>query len=1552
MVLLHPRESPSAMAGHRSSPDEELHPVFIDTSLGTHFAVSARHTDTVADLRRMLIPGHLSSFPGFGEIRIEAIKVKRRGHFYRLQDPIPLRHIFKRKDYWYIYLDASASASAVYLEEIIVHDGPASDKAPVSQIDGLNAGRGTDDGETAIGDESMDGGLVGAASGSRKKLKSDETLKCHEQEDLVFHPRFGGSTSHSQEKTTDFKSELIIKQLDNNDSSEKKAQEASPVQNQVFIEAESSVQSGLKGGVDLAPLSYHGHPDGDEGAQKDDVSHVSSATNLDQSMLTSKKRKKPSQKKESSKRKDVNSNGEHGLEQVDGSRGAIPEAKPKESAAIENSGKQITDDMALVDEQVAPADVGDGSRVQKGLNLLLRESAELSGRVVADERSEKGDAISNSLATGMPENGSSRDKRKKSTHKRDLSRKTTAAPTEELELKRVENSSGTSYLAKHNKPDNKEDVIEKITVNTVVVHDQGAVANADLQGGIQHGPELVLGEINGQVNEKGATVSNMSVDDVGKNASAKKRKKSSQRKERSKKKNIDANQENLPKHVDDLVVNEKSENVIQADEEALNTDAGDVSRVQNDLLQEENNGKFMDYETIRGVTGFASHDPFIISVMEDKSSAKKRKKSRRTNDSSKQQPHDPDEKHVQGQAPIDKHRPKQIEVPEDVSAVPEPEEQDNTGKNIEENLDDTMSVHEQVLRADANYGGEVQNGSELALREENNSQIPGDVAISGTGKGHVAIELLASGVVGDESSKKKTKKSTDKPSKRKTVSPETLGQKLDVKKVLVMHVEDSVGANSSVETKDANNKEKIIKEKPADVVVVNEKTFDYNAGDGMLEENNELLHGDEANDEAKRVHSPPDSLASGDIEDELSKKKKTKSTTRPSKKKIDHTDENLALKQDQKEKVVLMHGEDSASIHEQTFDVDANDRVQEENNKQFNGDEANGEAKKVNLALDLLASCVMEVESSKKKTEKPLNKQNQKRTLHLEKLVLKQDPKEKVAPKYVKDSVGANTSAETKEADNEQKCKENSVNVVVAHEQTFDADTGDRVQEGNNEQFDGAEANGEASKVNLALNLLASYVMEDESCKRKTKVATNKQNKKKSLQLEEKLTWKHDPKENVVPKQVKDYVGPNTSAETKEADNKENSADLVVVHQQTFDADAVDQVREENNEHLYGDEAAMEVEKVDLVPDLAVSGVVRDIFSLKKKKPTQTKDAITEKPIDPCEDHELENIESSPGGSSLARPGELVNSRNYFSVVEGNESITPFRTDVDSQEAFKRKGMAGTAPETQKKRKRKQTAADRSVEQEVDVSSCSEMSKKEMQKFISASSISKSGHRLSSASPVRTSDGKHEDYGSINFSDCFTPTRPQVVVAASTDEVAGMKGNVKINPANIRKSRNSEASPSAIEVTKNNKTRLSHLDRYCVAFRNSSNQSLQKRSLLDKSGLIFKDETSDGSDDGQRSGMSDATTRTPSDDTASSDYSDGDSNVLKKSQGSGNGSQPNGRRSNMKNLLSTAGKDVELTKILQRSSRYKMAKKAASQSQEKDMDSEPVDFVPDSQADV
>ncbi|KAJ6898326.1 COP1-interacting protein 4.1 [Populus alba x Populus x berolinensis] len=122
------------------------------------------------------------------------------------------------------------------------------------------------------------------------------------------------------------------------------------------------------------------------------------------------------------------------------------------------------------------------------------------------------------------------------------------------------------------------------------------------------------------------------------------------------------------------------------------------------------------------------------------------------------------------------------------------------------------------------------------------------------------------------------------------------------------------------------------------------------------------------------------------------------------------------------------------------------------------------------------------------------------------------------------------------------------------------------------------------------------------------------------------------------------------------------------------------------------------------------------------------------------------------------------------------------------------------------------------------------------------------------------------------------------------------------------------------------------------------NSSQHKKSLIGKSGTIFEDDNYEHSAE-ERTDSSDSSTRTP-DNSLSSDYSDGESNsdfnssqngyyCLKSKEGGGK---------NIKKPLS----GLTLERILRSSSRYKKAKLTVSQLE--DTENEPVDFVPDSQA--
>ncbi|PKI32534.1 biorientation of chromosomes in cell division protein 1-like 1 [Punica granatum] len=83
--------------------------VFVDTSLDTHLAMAVSESDTVSDLKKKIIRAHQQCFPQFGEIKINAVKVNRRGHSYHLSDFIIVISAFDGvKKGWFLYFDASS----------------------------------------------------------------------------------------------------------------------------------------------------------------------------------------------------------------------------------------------------------------------------------------------------------------------------------------------------------------------------------------------------------------------------------------------------------------------------------------------------------------------------------------------------------------------------------------------------------------------------------------------------------------------------------------------------------------------------------------------------------------------------------------------------------------------------------------------------------------------------------------------------------------------------------------------------------------------------------------------------------------------------------------------------------------------------------------------------------------------------------------------------------------------------------------------------------------------------------------------------------------------------------------------------------------------------------------------------------------------------------------------------------------------------------------------------------------------------------------------------
>ncbi|XVE92268.1 hypothetical protein REPUB_Repub01dG0082000 [Reevesia pubescens] len=159
-----------------------------------------------------------------------------------------------------------------------------------------------------------------------------------------------------------------------------------------------------------------------------------------------------------------------------------------------------------------------------------------------------------------------------------------------------------------------------------------------------------------------------------------------------------------------------------------------------------------------------------------------------------------------------------------------------------------------------------------------------------------------------------------------------------------------------------------------------------------------------------------------------------------------------------------------------------------------------------------------------------------------------------------------------------------------------------------------------------------------------------------------------------------------------------------------------------------------------------------------------------------------------------------------------------------------------------------------------------------------------------------------------------------------------------------------ERSKSTINLNKGGNEHRSHLDIAKATGSNNGkvvNSLANKKSLLATAGTIFKHNDKESSDDEDGVDNSDASTRTPSDSSSSSDYSDDShENVSSSRNGSYKleGEEAGGR--NKQKPGCSSPKRMSLHAILRNSSRYKKAKLTASQ----DLDSQPDEFVPDSQA--
>ncbi|KAL9266475.1 hypothetical protein AKJ16_DCAP20994 [Drosera capensis] len=115
------------VAGHQA--------VFVDTNLDTHLVVVVSPADTVSHLKQKLLSGHNKCFPEFGEIKIHALKVKRKGHYYHLPDSMLVYSAFLRvKTNWFFFAVVSfreRNDRPLSNGKNVPLDGPSNDVAVV-----------------------------------------------------------------------------------------------------------------------------------------------------------------------------------------------------------------------------------------------------------------------------------------------------------------------------------------------------------------------------------------------------------------------------------------------------------------------------------------------------------------------------------------------------------------------------------------------------------------------------------------------------------------------------------------------------------------------------------------------------------------------------------------------------------------------------------------------------------------------------------------------------------------------------------------------------------------------------------------------------------------------------------------------------------------------------------------------------------------------------------------------------------------------------------------------------------------------------------------------------------------------------------------------------------------------------------------------------------------------------------------------------------------------------------------------------------------------------
>ncbi|KAL7171642.1 hypothetical protein ACSBR2_036325 [Camellia fascicularis] len=369
-------------------------------------------------------------------------------------------------------------------------------------------------------------------------------------------------------------------------------------------------------------------------------------------------------------------------------------------------------------------------------------------------------------------------------------------------------------------------------------------------------------------------------------------------------------------------------------------------------------------------------------------------------------------------------------------------------------------------------------------------------------------------------------------------------------------------------------------------------------------------------------------------------------------------------------------------------------------------------------------------------------------------------------------------------------------------------------------------------------------------------------------------------------------------------------------------------------------------------------------------RPQQTLKTVdsTQVPLSDVDDSALKNgnMDNADGHIEVSKcDGDMVNFKDYFVSVEHKHEVTPVELVVDKASEERR-----SAGDMKAKKKAKKLV--------VTSSATSPDLQNSLKLYVNQGSERKSHGRNSSPGQRQESLSKDE-HNEVGLHSKSSKVSKNVVKAPDSDhaeqiktipqeakQVGAVNGSKTIGSVPAHPKRNNESSSATTlgsessEKNLRNKKETKHqlsLDRHHAKVSKASsktmgkvvNSSRSEKSLLATPGAIFRDGSSESSEDESGAVNSDATTRTPSDNSSSS----GSSEVESKSSLDSRRNGSNGaKEKHGKNIIKSqvpSPKNITMNMILRSSRRFKKAKHAATKLQLEDTESQPVDIVPDSQ---